>query len=258
MSASAPDVNYWFDRRCARAFWSQRELPPYRELLADTAAWLDPAAGECWLDLGCGSGQLTRTLWEKSQGSLSSIVAIDCADANEQAIADIRARATPAASADRIRFHQIDFSDGLTPFAAGSIDGVVSGLAIQYAQHFCTEEGRWTTHAYDRLLAEVFRVLRTGGRFVFSVNVPNPAWLRIALFGLPGFFTSRKPLKFFRNSMRMLRYGRWLKEEAARGRFHYLPSETILARLGQAGFIRIEHRVSFARQAFLFRAYRPA
>ncbi len=137
MSVSVPNVNYWYDKRCARAFWSQRELPPYRELLADTAAWLDPAAGEHWLDLGCGSGQLTCTLWEKSNGSLAAIVAVDCAAANEQAISTIRAHSVPPASTESIRFHQIDFSDGLSPFASGSLDGVVSGLAIQYAQHFC-------------------------------------------------------------------------------------------------------------------------
>jgi SAM-dependent methyltransferase len=258
MSTAAADVNYWFDKRCARAFWSQRELPPYRELLADTTAWLDPAAGERWLDLGCGSGQLTRTLWEKSGGSLGSIVALDCAVANDQAIASVRTSSNPPASEQRISFRHLDFSDGLTPFGSGTIDGVVSGLAIQYAQHFSHEEGRWTTQAYDRLLAEVCRVLRPGGRFVFSVNVPNPAWLRVALHGISGFFTSRHPLRFFRNSMRMLRYGKWLKSEATRGRFHYLPRSAILARLAQAGFVRIEHRRSFAGQAYLFRAYRHA
>jgi SAM-dependent methyltransferase len=258
MSTAVPDVNYWYDNRCARAFWSQRELPPYRELLADTTAWLDPAAGERWLDLGCGSGELTRTLWEKSGGSLASIVALDCAAANGQAIAAIRSSCRPPASEQRIDFRCLDFSDGLAPFATGSIDGVVSGLAIQYAQHFSHEDGCWTTRAYDRLLAEVCRVLRPGGRFVFSVNVPNPGWLRVALYGAPGFFTSRKPLKFFRNSVRMLRYGKWLKGEARRGRFHYLPRSVILAKLAQAGFERIEQRRSFARQAYLFRAYRPA
>jgi SAM-dependent methyltransferase len=257
MSASTVDVNYWYDKRCARAFWTQRELPPYRQLLADTAAWLEPLAGQRWLDLGCGCGQLTRTLWEKSGGSLAGIVAVDCAAANEQAIASVRASAQPASTAQRIVFRQVDFSDGLGAFATGSFDGVVSGLAIQYAQHWSAEEARWTEQGYDRLLGEVCRVLRPGGQFTFSVNVPNPAWLRIALYGIPGFFTSRKPLKFFRNSMRMLRYGKWLKNEAARGRFHYLSSEVILGKLTQAGFVRIEQRRSFAQQAYLFRACRP-
>ena len=65
------DVNYWPDRKCARAFWTQCEVPPYRRLLADTAAWLDPAPGERWLDLGCGGGQLTHALWEKSGGFIN-------------------------------------------------------------------------------------------------------------------------------------------------------------------------------------------
>jgi SAM-dependent methyltransferase len=257
MSNPAADVNYWHDRRCAKAFWTQRELPPYRELLADTVAWLDPAPGERWLDLGCGSGQLTRSLWEKSSGRLASIVALDCAGVNEQAIAALRANADPPIAPERISFCHVDFSHGLTPFDSGSIDGVVSGLAIQYAQHWSAEQGCWTVQAYDHLLAEVCRVLRPGGGFVFSVNVPNPAWLRIALHGVPGFFTARKPLKFFRNSVRMLRYGKWLKAEAGRGRFHYLPDSTIVELLTAAGFTRIQHRLSFARQAYLFRAYRP-
>jgi len=37
---AAPPPNYWPDTRCARAFWRQQELPPYRQLLADTTARL--------------------------------------------------------------------------------------------------------------------------------------------------------------------------------------------------------------------------
>src|SRR5262249_43444454 len=40
MSADTPTVNRWHDRRCARAFWSQAEVPAHQQLLADTAAWL--------------------------------------------------------------------------------------------------------------------------------------------------------------------------------------------------------------------------
>ena len=259
MSAvSPPDVNFWFDKRCARAFWSQCELPPYRELLAHTTEWMAPNRGERWLDLGCGSGQLTRAIWDHSEGQVASVVAVDCAAANDDAISLLRETLTPRPTPERVSFRQVDFSNGLPAFADGTFDGIVSGLSIQYAQHYNADEGRWTTQAYDGILAEARRVLRPGGRFVFSVNVPDPGWLRVAFHGIPGFFRTSEPLKFFRNSMRMLRYGTWLKQEAVKGRFHYLPADAIRAKLAAAGFGRIEHRVSYARQAFLFRAYRPA
>lgn len=256
MSASSPpEVNHWYDKRCARAYWSQGDLGPYRELHAHTAAWLDPAPGEHWLDLGCGMGRLTRLLWESSDSKLGGSVSLDCAAANADTLAVLRAELD--VSPERLQFLHADFAHGLGSFVDGSFDGVVSGLAIQYAQHWSAEAGAWTSEAYDRLLAEVFRVLRPGGRFVFSVNVPNPNWLRVGLCSVPDFFRAKKPLKFLRNCMRMSRYAAWLKGEAARGRFHYLGSATVDAKLLSAGFAAVEHRRSFANQAYLFRARKP-
>jgi ubiquinone/menaquinone biosynthesis C-methylase UbiE len=257
MPTTAPAaVNYWPDNACARAFWGQRELPPYRRLLADTAAWLDPRPGERWLDLGCGCGELTRTLWEKSGGTLAEVVALDCAAANGRAFARLRAHAKPPADEQHIRFLHADFSDGLGTFGDESLDGAVSGLSIQYAESWSPERG-WTTDAYDRLLAEVCRVLRPAGRFVFSVNVPEPAWFKVALAGFSGFFWAPHPLRYVKNAFRMLRYGSWLKREARRGRFHYLPAPAVRDKLHAAGFESVEYRLSFVRQAYIFRAIRP-
>jgi ubiquinone/menaquinone biosynthesis C-methylase UbiE len=256
-SAAATPVNHWPDARCAKAFSTQSELPPYRKLLEDTAAWLDPAPGERWLDLGCGAGQLTRTVWEKSGGTVAEVVALDCAAVNGKAIAKLRGHTRPPAQPDRVRFLHADFSAGLAACADRSFDGVTSGLAIQYAESYSAETGRWTPAAYDHLLREVLRVLRPGGRFVFSVNVPEPAWAKIALYGVPGFFTSRKPLRYFKNAVRMLRYGSWLKREARLGRFHYLPAGAIADKLTAAGFVAVESRLSFARQAYVLRCRRP-
>src|ERR1700741_1544052 len=75
-------VNYWPDNKCAKAFWNQHELPPYRQLLADTTVQLDPRPGERWLDLGCGRGMLTRAIWERSAGRVREVVGIDIAEAN--------------------------------------------------------------------------------------------------------------------------------------------------------------------------------
>jgi SAM-dependent methyltransferase len=256
-ASTVPVHNFWPDRKCARAFWGQQHLPPYRKLLADTSAWLDPRSGEHWLDLGCGSGQLTRAVWEASGGSVAEVVAMDCAATDERSIAKLQNLVQPTPAPGQLRFVHGDFSQGLGNWGDSCFDGVVSGLAIQYAESYSDERGCWTTDAYDHLLREVFRVLRGGGRFVFSVNVPEPGWYRIALAAFHGFFTARRPRRYVRNAWRMLRYGAWLKQEARRGRFHYLPAAIVIQKLTAAGFFAIEHRLTFSGQAYLFRCRRP-
>ncbi len=254
----AVPVNYWPDNACAKAFWGQRELPPYRQLLADTADWLVPRAGQRWLDLGCGGGQLTRTLWEKSGGALREVVALDCAAANEKAIRKLCATTTPPATKARVRFLHADFSCGLAHCPDGHFHGAASGLAIQYAESYCPQRGRWTSDAYDRLLGDVCRVLRPGGCFVFSVNVPEPSFAWVALTAVHGFFRSPHPLAYLKNAWRMWKYGGWLKKQARMGRFHYLPIETVRAKLLAAGFERVEYRLSFAKQAYVLRCFKPS
>jgi len=129
----------------------------------------------------------------------------------------------------------------------------VSGLALQYAESYSAERGCWTTDAYDRALAEVYRVLRPGGRFVFSVNIPEPSWLKVALLSVAGFFGSHKPFRYLQKSYAMWQYGGWLKREARRGRFHYLPRAVVVAKLAAVGFTEIERKRSFGGQAYLFR-----
>jgi SAM-dependent methyltransferase len=250
-------TSYWPDARCARAFWGQHELPPYRQLLADTVGWADPAGGERWLDLGCGGGAITRAIWERTAGAVAGVVGVDCAAANAQAYDRLRATLRPAPG-DRVRFACHDFSGGLGVFAAQEFDHAVSGLSISYAESFDAGAGAWTTVAYDHLLREVFRVLRPGGRFVFSVNVPEPSWGRVARFSLLAALRSDHPLRYLKRSWRMLRYGRWLKREARTGRFHYLPAERVTEKLVAAGFTRVEHCLSYCDQAYIFRAVRAA
>ena len=257
MSAAPASVNYWPESKCARAFWSQHEAPAYQRLLADTAAWLDPQPGEHWLDLGCGGGQLTRAVWDRSGGRVGQVVAVDCAAVNVQAFEKLRDRIQPPPAPGQIQFVTLDFSNGLPAWRALQFDGVVSGLAIQYAQSYSEERGCWTTDGYDHLLGEVFRVLRGGGRFVFSVNVPEPSWGRVALQSLASVFRARRPARYLKDAWRMLRYGRWLKQEARRGRFHYLPAEVIRAKLKRAGFTAVEYRLTYAGQAYLFRCRKP-
>lgn len=248
--------NRWSDPKCAKAFWSQQELRPYRQLLADTLDWCMPGPGEHWLDLGCGSGPLTEGLWTRTGGSLAEVVGMDCAAINAHAYEALRLRLTPPPG-ERLRFVCHDFSFGLGPFGNARFDHVVSGLSIAYAESFDESTGRWSQAAYDGLLREVFRILRPGGRFVFSVNVPAPRWWRVILPSLGDTFRAGRPLQFLKRGLRMIRHARWLTGEAKSGRFHYLTTDTIMAKLKAVGFGQMAYRRTYAGQAFVFRAEKP-
>lgn len=257
MGAMSVARNHWSDTKCAKAFWSQQEVGPYRELLADTLEWAAPAAGETWLDLGCGGGPLTKAIWERTGGTVGEVIGLDCAPVNATAYAGLRGSLWPAPGG-RVRFVCHDFSGGLGLFADGSFDHAVSGLSITYAESYSDAAHRWTTDAYDTILEEVCRVIRPGGRFVFSVNVPEPAWWKVGLRSLGDVFRAGRPLRFVKRSLRMMKYGAWLKREARTGRFHYLPADVVTAKLAAAGFMTIEHRLSYANQAFVFRCRKPS
>lgn len=255
MQATAT-MNHWRDARCAKAFWNQHELPPYQELLRDTADWLTPTIGQRWLDLGCGSGQLSRVLWEKSAGKIEAVVGVDVAAVNELAYAKLRASLEPRPTAACLRFVTCDFVRGLADWPSGQFDGAVSGLSLQYAESFDEQTGAWTDTGYDAVLANVARLLKPGGEFVFSVNVPDPTWSKVAWHSLAGAFRKSSPVRYLKNAYRMWTYGNWLTRESRRGRFHYLPIEAIFAKLERSGFHAIEHRLSYAGQAYLIRCRR--
>ena len=250
------DKNYWHDANCAKAFWDQKNGRPYKELVRDTFSSLELREGDQWLDLGCGSGQLTATLWQCGGGTLGRILATDCAAVNVDAIARLRTTVTPQATESQIEFQQVDFSHGLPQIATGSFDGVISGLAISYAESRDPMTGQYNDTAFMNLLCEIARVLKPSGKFVFSINVPNPGFWKVLYRSLKGGHRVSHAGRVLANALRMQFYGRWLKQEARRGRFHFYPIDELVARLARSGFEVTSHRVSYAGQAYVVQARR--
>lgn len=255
--STLPDkTNIWPEKRTAKAYWWQKKLTSHRRLMEATLDWSDPTAGEYWLDLGCGSGALTIEIWERTRGTVSGIAGVDIADANSRIYKAFQRKLSPVPG-NKIRFYCHDFSAGLQSFSDAEFDHVVSGLAVPYAQSYSQETHRWTSEAYDRLMAETYRVLKPGGRFVFSSPIPDPVWSHVLVESAGSICRNILSPDFLKSSLRMLSYGKWLKEQARIGRFHYLPAETVEERLKDVGFGSVDVRTSFAGQAFVFRAVKP-
>ena len=100
--------------------------------------------------------------------------------------------------------------------------------------------------------------IRGIGKDLTNVQTPSGVvtyWDGVASF--PGFFTAKRPLRYFQKSWALFRFGGWLKNEAQRGRFHYLPRTAVVAKLRKAGFADVQRRRSFAGQAYIFRCFKP-
>lgn len=112
------------------------------------AALLPPVNGLRVVDLGCGEGALAGQLAGTDKAGAAEVLAVD-------ASASMLSRAP---GHPRVRYQRADLADFDLP--AGSVDLVVSSLALHYVEDF------------DDLVRRVAGWLVPGGRFVFSVEHP--------------------------------------------------------------------------------------
>lgn len=110
---------------------------------------LGPVAGATVLDAGCAGGAYSRHL--AAQGA--RVIAVD----SSPAMIDI-VRADPSHNIDA-RLH--DLREPMRWLASQSVDLIVSSLTLHYLQ------------SWDATLEEFLRVLRPGGRLLFSTHHPS-------------------------------------------------------------------------------------
>ncbi len=138
-------------------FWTRQAVswdhgagnnPGLVKVVATVIAEANPQPGEHAVDLGCGSGQVTLALAEKT----ASVLAVDVSQKMIDLLLD-NARTAGATNVEgsAIPIEQLDF-------APGSIDLVVSN----YALHHLRDADK------PAVVRQVFGWLRPGGRFVIG------------------------------------------------------------------------------------------
>lgn len=147
--------------------WAAPFYDPYcsavglgRGFRAQTLRYAEIRSGERILDVGCGTGVLTRRALDVA-GSSGSAVGIDPAS---QMIRVAREMAAQINSRAEFKVAAIE----ALPFADASYDLVLSSLMLHHLPPDTKHRG----------LAEVYRVLKPGGRFVIAdfASPGNPLW----------------------------------------------------------------------------------
>lgn len=134
------------------------ERPATQSLIGDVR-------GSVILDAGCGTGAYTE--WLIGRGA--TVVALD---ANERMLSHARKR-----NEDRATYWHANLEEPLPFLEDGSFDGVLSALTVTYVRD------------HGGLFAELRRVLRVGGWFVFSTEHP---FFSCRYFKLEEYFGTRE------------------------------------------------------------------
>ena len=184
-------------------------------LASGVLEWLNAEPGEYILDLGCGDGQLTQRI--AATGALVLGV-----DASAHMVEAARERGIEAEQANA----------ELLPFHDGTFDAVFSNAALHWVRN------------QDEMLAQVHRVLRTGGRFVAEMGGHgNIAAIHVALravLGRHGYGDREDGVNYYPTAEsyadRLERHGFTVEQIAI------IPRPTKLAEDGMEGWLRTFRR----------------
>ena len=168
-------MNLWRNSIVAIAYAYQQNARPYAELLETTESFISPKIGQRWLDLGCGSGRLIRSIWERSNGEIDAIIGVDISATALNIAKRMSSQFIPANASRKISFVQADFSQRLEGvFRPLSFDGITAGLSISYANHWDSEHGAWDNRSYLGLLQDIYHLLKRRGGVYFFDKCPKP------------------------------------------------------------------------------------
>lgn len=249
----------WSDRLIPFAYQYQKEAKPFKEMMTVFGKQVLPQKDMTILDIGCGSGRIITLLIDDLKLDIKSVVGIDISKhALKYGEKNVNKIKPPFVN---VKFIHADISsqDWADPLETESFDLVTAGLSIQYAQHWDKQTRQWTTKAYERVLQNIFALLKPGGQFVCSVNVPNHDFSVIAKASVKEIFTPlwKFPFRVF-VAIIMVRQGKQLTKEANNGRFLYLPIEQVCNFLKAVGFQQINYTLTYRGLAWVISCFKPA
>jgi len=243
------ELNFW--ERYGEIYYHLEDTIPYYDLARTIQELVDHREGEVWLDAGCGPAKMSQILWEKSNRNIDRVIGIDIVLDPARATLERLDNSIP------LELQYANLGERL-PFVDGSFDGIVANLVLPYVFDFEGKEGR---EAFAEAMKEMFRILRSGGRLIWSSPKKNPFFFRNFLLSLPDMLSIRKQIahRVFGPwiGLRILKYGIAITLKGRKGIYTFLDKEEF-DRISQGiGFVNSTWRRSFAKQVWVNRVEKP-
>lgn len=233
------DTTFW--KGYFRDYDILNELASYQEVLVSLVDAVRPMAADSILDLGAGTGNLEKYLQKERPARMV------CFDLSAEGLA-IAKQKMPW-----VETVQGDMLKPL-PFRDGEFDVLLSNNAL------------YTLPRAERraVLAEMFRVVRPGGRVAISNILTHFSPFAIyfdqlikgiRIDGIAA--TARKVIHLFPATMRMFGYNKQIKREHASGGYDFFEKGEQTRALEAVGFVAERTKSSYAGQAELVIARKP-
>ena len=209
----------------------------YKELLDSFGNMLPQEIKGNWVDFGSGSGSIVHLLAQRSRQNNGSILATDF---DQTMLEQLNKKFSEFKN---IRIKDLDISLSFS-FPSEAFDGVTANLVLPYIIH---HEGDIGKKSFEKILKEIYRILKPGGYFIWSSPKCGVNFSRV-------FFSSWRNILDY-NNLEHLYYGPAILEQALKiqhkgrcGIYHFLKTEDLSDMLSRIGFKDIKFERSMSKQ----------
>ncbi len=247
------ELEFW--EEYGQIYFNLEKAWPYHNLSQSVKNFLDPKKNERWMDVGCGPLKVSELIYEKSLGRVGVIEAIDVV--LEPAKAKLANLAKKGITLP-VSLRHASITDRL-PYPNESFDGIGANLVLPYVTDF---EGLRGKEALEGVLREMFRILKPGGRMIWSTpkhNV-NFAWVFAAsipdMLNLYAYIAQRDFTRILQGT-RVLRHALTIQKKGKEGIYTFLPKEELEKLLLKIGFVNPVWERTFTQQVWVNRVKKP-
>ena len=240
----AKELSFW--EEYSRIYRNLEKARPYSQLREAIRDFIKPKSGDVWLDAGCGPAQMSLDIWVKSQRSVRRIVGLDLV------LSPARKTVSQLKEPMPIELVCAHIGERL-PFPDEYFDGITANLVLPYVTDF---EGETGIKAFERVLQEIWRILKPTGQIVWSTPVKNVHFGWVFLASLPDMlniyeYVVSRDVSRIQQGTRILRHALEIQQKGKQGTYSFLSQNELEKLLKEIGFENLKWKRTFAAQALV-------